>query len=106
MHTFVQDLRYGLRLLWKSPSFTIVAVLSIALGVGATTVIFSAVYGVLLRPLGYQEPEKLVAIWGALPKADLDKNWISEPEFRDFQRDLHSFAGIAAYSAGEGLNLN
>jgi putative ABC transport system permease protein len=106
MNTLAQDLRYGFRLLWKSPSFTFVAVISIALGIGATTVIFSAVYGVLLRPLQYSEPEKLVAVWGALPKDGLDKNWISEPEFHDFQRDLHSFSGIAAYSSGNGANLS
>ena len=106
MHNLMQDIRYGLRLLWKSPSFTLVAVISIALGIGATTVIFSAVNGVLLSPLRYHEPEKLVAVWGAFKAADLDKNWISEPEFHDFQRDLHSFSNIEAYSQGGGLNLS
>jgi putative ABC transport system permease protein len=106
MGTFWQDLRYGFRLLWKSPSFTLVAVISIALGIGATTVIFSAVNGVLLKPLKYQEPERLVAIWGALPTVGIDKNWISEPEYWDFKRDLHSFTDVAAFYPGGGLNLS
>jgi putative ABC transport system permease protein len=106
MHNFLQDIRYGLRLLWKSPSFTLVAVISIALGIGATTVIFSAVNGVLLRPLRYQEPERLVAIWGSLKAFDLDKNWISEPELTDFKLDLHSYSDIGAFAAGGGLNMS
>src|SRR5512141_1438423 len=106
MHSFFHDVRYGLRLLAKAPSFTLVAVISIALGIGATTVIFSAVNGVLLRPLHFHEPERLVAIWGSFRSVDLDKNWISEPEFHDFQRDLHSFSDIAAFASGGGLNLS
>jgi predicted permease len=106
MHTLLQDVRYGLRLFAKSPSFTLVAVISIALGIGATTVIFSAVNGVLLRPLQYQEPGRLVAVWGALPKDGLDKNWISEPEYWDLKRDLRAFSDIAAFSTAGGLNLS
>src|SRR5262249_27055506 len=106
MNAFLQDLRYGFRLLWKSPSFTLVAVLSIALGIGATTVIFSAVNGVLLKPLKYHEPERLVAVWGALPSVQIDKNWISEPEYWDFKRDIRSFSDVAAYATGGGLNLS
>jgi putative ABC transport system permease protein len=106
MNFLLQDLRYGLRLLCKSPSFTLVAVISLALGIGATTVIFSAVNGVLLRPLGFREPQRLIAIWGSFRSVGLDKNWISEPEFRDFQRDLHSYSDIAAYTTSGGLNLS
>jgi putative ABC transport system permease protein len=106
MHSFLLDLGYGIRLLWKNPSLTVISVISIALGIGATTVIFSAVNGVLIKPLQYHQPENLVAIWGALPKSGLDRNWISQPEFEDFQRDLHSFSAIAAYSSGDGANLS
>jgi putative ABC transport system permease protein len=106
MSNLLQDLRYGWRLLWKSPSFTLVAVTSIALGIGATTVIFTAVNGVLLRPLRFQQPERLVAVWGSFKEDNLEKNWISEPEFWDLRHDLHSFSDIAAVSTGGGLNLS
>jgi putative ABC transport system permease protein len=96
MHSLFQDIRYGLRLLWKSSSFTAIAVISIALGIGATTMIFSAVNGVLIKPLQYHQPENLVAIWGALPKDGIDRNWISEPEVQDFRHDLRSFSAISA----------
>jgi predicted permease len=102
MATLIADLRYGLRTLGKNPGFTAVAVLTLALGIGANTAIFSVLDAVLLRPLPYTQPQQLIKVWTRFTGIGLpnDQNWVSPPEFRDFQQLNQSFAEIAAISTG------
>jgi putative ABC transport system permease protein len=93
-----QDVRYASRMLRKSPGFAAVAVLSLALGIGANTAIFSIVDGVLLNPIPYAEPDRLVSIYGT--NANGTKNSISYPNFLDWQRDNQTFETLAAWRGG------
>jgi hypothetical protein len=95
LERLMQDLRYGLRMLAKSPGFTVVAVLTLALGIGANTALFSVVNGVLFNPLSYPHPEQLV--WLAESKPNFATGSISFPNFRDWQKDNHTFSGMAAH---------
>jgi predicted permease len=95
MQTLWQDVRYGLRTLLGNPGFAIVAILTLALGIGANTALFSIVNGVLLNPLPYPQPEKLVALFTHVRESD---RWsISYPNFLDWQRENRSFSAIAAF---------
>src|SRR6185369_16223795 len=85
------DLRYGARMLLKKPAFTFIAVLTLALGIGANTAIFSVIYSVLLKPLPYTEPDRLALLWTRLEKIGLEQNWVSEPEVLDFREQSQLF---------------
>src|SRR5215468_7911481 len=101
----VQDLRFGMRMLLKHKGFTAVAVLSLALSIGANTATFSVVNGVLLRPLPYKEPQRLARVYSEFPTMNLRKFGISSPEFLDIQREAKSWESIGAWSAG-GVNIS
>ncbi|HEV2915214.1 MAG TPA: ABC transporter permease, partial [Pyrinomonadaceae bacterium] len=105
MGSLMQDLRYGVRMLMKSPAFTLVAVLALALGIGANTAIFSVVNGVLLRPLPFAEANRLVNIKSMNPRGgEKEFGGVSPADFFDWQEQSSSFAAMAAYS-GDGLVL-
>jgi predicted permease len=99
-----QDLRYAARGLRRNPAFTLAAVLTLALGIGANTAIFSVVNGVLLRPLPYHEPDRLVRLFAAFRGRGVERFAISEPEFLDYKGLTHVFENAAAYT-GAGLTL-
>ncbi|MGA9055818.1 MAG: ABC transporter permease [Terriglobia bacterium] len=102
MGTVLQDLKYGLRMLAKNPGFTAVAVLTLALGIGANTAIFSVVNGVLLNPLPYPEPNQLVTLHESKPNFPYGS--ISYLNFRDWQKENHTFSSIAV-ARGYGFTL-
>lgn len=112
LESFLQDIRYGFRTLLKTPGFAVVAILTLALGIGANTAVFSVVNGVLLNPLPFRDANRLVMLFH--DKQDFPEGSISYPNFLDWQRDNHSFEAMAAYrqngfgitGAGEPENVH
>src|SRR5881409_1216735 len=90
-------MRYGARLLLKSPGFTVVAVLTLALGIGANATIFSVVNAVLLRPLPFKDPTRLLALGEGIPKLGFPKMGFSPPDFDVFARNQNSFVELGAF---------
>src|SRR4051812_24782623 len=94
----IADLRYAVRALLRSPGFTLAVVLTLALGIGANSAIFSIVHGVLIRPLPYAQPERLVLLYGRYPQ--FGRTSTSLPDFRDWRDRSHSFEQLAARHDG------
>ena len=94
------DVRYGLRSLRRSPVFTAVALLTLTLGIGANTAIFSIVAGVILRPLGYPKPEQLMYLTAEFPALGLTRSAVSAAEYAEFREINQSFAAVGAFTTG------
>src|SRR5438876_1152623 len=99
---FIQDLRYGARMLRKNPGFTAVAVLTLALGIGANTAIFSIINGVLLKPLPYPEPDRLVTLWERSPQRGIEQERVSGPNYLDWRVQNTALADLSVSPGWEG----
>jgi putative ABC transport system permease protein len=99
MGSTVQDLKFALRSLRRSPGFTVAALLTLALGIGATTAIFSVANGVLLRPLPYADADEIVTVWASWDNFP-DKTWLSVPEYQLFHQENRTLEDLALYGTG------
>ena len=100
----MQNMRYALRTLAKSPGYAAVTILTLALGIGANTAIFSVVNGVLLKPLPYPRSDRLLFITSTFPGLGFDRFWVSVPEWAEFKERNRSFQAVGAYREGS-VNL-
>ncbi len=105
IETVWQDLRSGARMLRRNRGFAVTAMLTLALGIGANTAIFSVVRAVLLSSLPYRQPDQLVKIWGQLTAEGIPKNSLSDPELFELLDTNRSFDQVAAYYSNDGANL-
>src|ERR1051326_8014802 len=93
------DILYALRTLGRSPAYAAVSILTLALGIGANTAIFSVVNGVLLKPLGFPHPEQLEFISSTFPKLNFDRFWVSVPEWAEYKQWNHAYQDVGGYRA-------
>jgi predicted permease len=98
----MQDLRYAVRTLWKKPGFTLIAVMTLALGIGGSTAIFTVVDAALLRGLPYKSPDRLYHLWESTPQREFAQREFSYPDFQDYQQN-QVLEGLAAYTGGGGI---
>jgi putative ABC transport system permease protein len=102
MESVIKDLKFAFRSLFKRPGFVAVAVITLALGIGGSTAIFTVVDAALLRGLPYKSPDRLVHLWEKTPKEDFSKREFSYPDYQDYQQN-NVFEGLAAYTGGRVL---
>jgi len=100
MHAFLQDLRFGLRMLWKSPGLTAAAVVSLGLGVGANSTIYSVIHGVIMRAGIFKQPDRLVAVWESNPKRGVPQTDAAISSALEWRRQNHVFEGIEMCTGG------
>src|SRR2546426_1985374 len=105
LETLWQDIRYGARMLRKNPGFTVVVVLTLALGIGANTALFSVVNGVLLRPLPFQDSERLVTLFESNPAQRIEQLAVSPPNFADWLEQSSAFEAMGFWTGPSDLNL-
>src|SRR2546427_12505616 len=101
----MNDLKFAVHQLLKNPGFTAVAVLTLALGIGPNTAIFSVVNAVLFRPLPFREPDRLVTVWERNPQQGYDQNLAAAANYLDWKALNQSFEQLAMLSAVQGYNL-
>src|SRR5437660_10454845 len=106
MENLLQDIRYGIRSLFKRPGFTAVAVITLALSIGANSAMFSAVNAVLLRPLSFPESERIVLVEGVNPQQGITDSNLSVPDFADWQNQNQVFEQMAGFVTGGSLLVN
>src|SRR5262245_39540042 len=104
MDTLLQDVKFGLRSLVKNPGFTLVAIVALALGIGANSAIFSVVNAVLLRPLPFAQSDRIMSVWENNDVHNWHKDVTTPADFIDWRKDTKTFESMAAYF-GRGLNL-
>jgi hypothetical protein len=104
MGTILSDLRYALRSLGRNPGLTAVIILSLGIGIGANTAIFSVVNALLLKPLPYPEPDRLAVLWLRSPGLGIMQDWPSPGQYIDIRNQSHAFEEIAI-SQGRGMTL-
>src|SRR6185437_1575348 len=105
MHPVAQDVRYGVRLLWKTPGFTAIALMALALGIGATTAIFSVVDAVLLKPLPFRDAGHLLIVLERNPTLHKNYMFLAPANLFDWREQSQSFTGIGAFRSGVRVNL-
>ena len=101
MDSVIRDIRFALRGLLKKPAFTVIAVLTLALGIGANTAIFSVVNAVLLRPLPLKDPDRLMTFWHSAPAKGLQHMDLNDALFAYYRDRTRTFESLAAFETGE-----
>src|ERR1041385_5444130 len=104
METLLRDLSNGIRACLKAPGFTAVAVLSLAIGIGANSAIFSVINALLLRPLAYKDADRLVILWSRSPGLNVPQDWFSPGQYLDVKTQNHVFEQVAI-TIGGSYNL-
>ena len=106
MKTLMADLRFAIRLLLKRPAYTAISITTLALGLGSITAIFSAFNAVMLRPLPYNDPERIVTVWDSFPKLGVKKIGVTYANFADLKQRSKAFDPLALYAAGSTTAFN